>query len=281
MQQFIDVEAKRDSRIKSDLDNFRNRYVDKNSTTVVIYPGFQITTVYKHFYYLLSQSKRVDFTHKWNMRPDYTSFDHYGTTVYWWLILYINSVDCIEDFYNLESIYIPSLKSILSLVSDRVPRDDIDSPSSKNKAPKYYKRYPMDDIESTRNQSIIDLEKLITPPSPECVIKEKTDNFTLTSTDTTLMYVDLTYPVINYSSIVFQIEGYSTIQTYAYDYIVTTDDNNKLRRIIWDGDDCPLGNGMSHLIESGDIIHITYAYAEIGCEPCDTSQFNCISGGQI
>jgi len=269
---YIDVEAARNTKLISEIDNFRNRYIDIDSTLglTVIFPGFEITSVEKNLYLIYSDSTKVDFKSNWNMRPDYVSFEQYGTVIYWWLILNINRIDSIEDFVDLDEVIIPSFRSIQSLVAERISRSDFDKNEFvNNSAAKYYKRYPLDMIEADTIEGAELLVETNTPIVPVCTLEEKVDTFTLDATDLTNAYVDLTYPPINYSSLSLLIGDYTTVQSYGYDYILKYVPNTtNLVRISWSADDCPLGNGMEFLLEDGNTLTITYVYAQEGCEEC-------------
>lgn len=70
----------RNTKITTDLDNFRNRYLDvdvKNNIRVT-FPSFDIRTFDRNYYTILSRSRKVDFiSPRWKMRPDFTSFDFF------------------------------------------------------------------------------------------------------------------------------------------------------------------------------------------------------------
>ena len=55
---YIDIEAAKNARILSDIDNFRTRYIDVDNVDnvnilSVIYPGFKIRTVEDNLYLIL------------------------------------------------------------------------------------------------------------------------------------------------------------------------------------------------------------------------------------
>lgn len=283
LHKYIDIEASRNSNILTDVDNFRRKYFDKDSSLglTVLFPGFELTTVSQHLYLLYSDSRKVPWKPRWEMRPDYASFDQYNTVVYWWLLLYVNRIDSLEDFRDLDEIIVPSFDSIKEMVADRILPTEFETFESTNYDDKtrYYKRYPLDLIEANTlraRESLVETQEISTT---DCIIKEITDTFTLDSDMISNGYVDLTYNPINYSSIIFHIRGYSTVQSYSYDYVLKYISNTTLlRRISWLSDDTPLGLGMTNLLEIGDIINITYAYSEIECDICqEESDF--IDGG--
>lgn len=50
---------------------------------------------------------------KYNRNPELMSTDFYGTPSLWYLLMYINGCESIDDFYNLEYVLVPQ-QSIIS-----------------------------------------------------------------------------------------------------------------------------------------------------------------------
>ena len=86
LSRFINFEASANANLSTDMDNYRNRYMeeDKELSLSVIFPGFSMTPIEKNLYLLYSNSTTVPWKDSWEMRPDYCSFDQYGTVIYWW-----------------------------------------------------------------------------------------------------------------------------------------------------------------------------------------------------
>jgi len=70
------------------------------------------------------QTTAIDFEPKYKMKPDYLSYDEYGTVTLASLLMFVNSIPCIEDF-NLVTVVIPSFQSIVSICSDNFPEKEI------------------------------------------------------------------------------------------------------------------------------------------------------------
>ena len=89
MGETIRQEAQRGSEQIADLDNFRSKYLeyDFEENFAVIFPSGEIYSFEHNKFSLLLDSKKVKFDFKWTMRPDYTSYDFYGTVIYWPVIL--------------------------------------------------------------------------------------------------------------------------------------------------------------------------------------------------
>ncbi|MFW9871764.1 MAG: hypothetical protein ACFFG0_01595 [Candidatus Thorarchaeota archaeon] len=119
----IDNEAKRQLRSPLDIEGFGRRYKTLNG--YYSFPDPNLETVDKNLFYLLRNSQEVKFESKYKYRPDYLSYDYYGTTLLWDLIMYINGVFSLEDF-DLETVIIPSLQSITDILPDRFSIPDAD-----------------------------------------------------------------------------------------------------------------------------------------------------------
>ena len=64
------------------------------------------------------------------MRPDYMSYDEYGTVALAHLLMYVNSVFCIEEF-DLSTVILPSMESIIDICKDKYPNVNINVSSLK------------------------------------------------------------------------------------------------------------------------------------------------------
>lgn len=280
---YIDKEAKSNLDSPSDIDNFRDRYVDIDKTLnlSVISPGFEIPTLDKWLFILLSNSELVDWDNKWTYRPDYVSYKYYNTTIYWYIILYVNQIDSLEDFKDKDKIVIPNIISIKDMISDKVPITYENSyTESEYPSVKYYKRYPLDELEIETINASAELEEDTTTVLEECELYEKDESFTLTSVDIINKYVDLSYPPANYSSIEFKIDGYTSVSSYGYDYILKyIPGTSNLQRISWSKEDCTYGNGLEDILEAADIINIKYLYLQTGCDPCMVVTDDVLDGG--
>lgn len=267
-----------------DIDNFRRRYSEYSQDlgiTVTI-PSFEIYSLEKNYFYLYSNSDKIEFKDDWYMRPDYASYDNYNTVIYWPVLLYINNIDNIEDFKDLEEILIPDINALTKVIYDRVGVDDEYEPkdTSSNNEIRYYKLYPLDEQERERIAAADNLSNSITQTvTTECILKENDETFTLTSTNISNKYIDLELPPTNYSSINFYIGSYVTPQSYGYDYKLVYDSNNVLKRISWSSADCNLGNGLENILEANDVIRITYVYSEINCDTCPPYEDDILDGG--
>ena len=124
MPELIDRESKQAITYPINLDYFTNRY--KTTNQYFIFSSPVLWTIDKNLYYLLRNSEEKTFETKYKMRPDYLSFDEYGTTILGQVLMYVNGVFCIEDF-DLDKVYIPTLKSISDILQDKIPSQTVDN----------------------------------------------------------------------------------------------------------------------------------------------------------
>ena len=261
----IEIEAYRNSKLVTDLDNFRGRYVEKDDVTgnIVVFPSSEIYAYEQNLFRLIAESKKRKFIPRWTMRPDYTSFDIYATVIYWPLILYVNNIYSIEDYTDMSEILTPPVSLINELVRTRVPKKDVQEVDKYIKIPgvKLYERYPFDDIEKSKIQSRENVENMLgsTTTIPTTTLVTTTEVFELTATDITNMYVELTSAPINPSTVSFYIGSFTVAQSYGYDYVLSTGSTSISNRISWIPADCYNGKSrMSNIVKSGTTIKITY-----------------------
>jgi len=115
----IDVESGRLSRQSVDIDNFRKRY--KTSNGLYTFPSPSLSTIDKNIFYLLRNSKEIELDSKYIMKPEYLSWDEYGTPALWQLLMYVNNIFSKEEF-NTPMIIIPSFTSIITAIQDNYPK---------------------------------------------------------------------------------------------------------------------------------------------------------------
>lgn len=268
----IKTEAQRNAKLTTDLDNFRNRYIDKdpNSNIEVIYPAFDITTFERNFFMLLQKSERVKFQSRWIMRPDYVSFDKYGTTVYWPLILYMNRIPNIEEFDNFEYILVPPFASIFDLFKDRELEKELISlrePARENIfVNQFYKNYPLDKNELDRLKAQNELLSLTQQESLAVYNATKSETRVLTAEDISLKYIDLQYVPANESSLTLKLNNLPILQRYNYDYTLKfTSFTTDRKRISWkpsdvleNSDVSAIISSMNNYIKVGDTLNIKY-----------------------
>lgn len=111
----IDIEAKINSRIPTNID-YMSEQLKCNSSYIIHFPALWV--IEKNLFYLLRYSTEEKFQPKHRMKPSYLSFDKYGTTTLGYLLMYVNNVQCLEDF-DLTTVIIPDFSAIVELCKDR------------------------------------------------------------------------------------------------------------------------------------------------------------------
>lgn len=125
--QFISDESKQRNRIPIGLDFFTPRYKTKN--TLYTFSSPSIWVIEKNLFYLLKNSEEIAFDPKYKYKPSYLSFDQYETVILDYLLMYVNNIYCIEDF-NLNTVIIPSLTSIIDICKDKFPAQTVEKMES-------------------------------------------------------------------------------------------------------------------------------------------------------
>jgi hypothetical protein len=108
------------SQLQSPLDIEKFGQMYKTESEYFSFPDPNLEAIDKNLFFLLRNSKEIPFESKYKYRPDYLSFDQYGTTILWELLMYVNGIFSTEDF-DLINVVIPSLDSITSILEDLYP----------------------------------------------------------------------------------------------------------------------------------------------------------------
>jgi hypothetical protein len=114
----IDDEAKQQSRSPFNIGKMGAQY--KTANKLFSFPSPTLKTIDKHIFFLLRNSSIEKFAPKYKYRPDYLSFDKYGTTILWQLLMYVNGVASVEDF-DIKEVVVPSVQSIVEINKDNFP----------------------------------------------------------------------------------------------------------------------------------------------------------------
>lgn len=115
----IDREAKINIIQPIDLDNYSERFKTENGLYVFTEPWLWI--LQKDMFFLLKDAVEEDFEQKYKYRPDYLSFDKYGTVILAPILMYVNDVFNIEEF-DLDTVIIPSYGAIVTITQERYPK---------------------------------------------------------------------------------------------------------------------------------------------------------------
>ena len=119
----IDQEAKRFIRSPFSIERMADRY--KTDNDLFSFPSPTLETIEKYLFFLLrnSEVKVMDSKSRW--KPDYLSFDEYGTVILWQFLMYVNGVFAVEDF-DLKEVVVPSLQSIIEMNQANFPKKEVD-----------------------------------------------------------------------------------------------------------------------------------------------------------
>ena len=166
----IRTEVRMNTKLVSDIDNFRSKYLQYDYDTDIscLAPAFEIYSLEKNRFLLMRDCKYILFKNIWRMRPDYCSFDQYGSVIYWPIILFANNCQSIEDFKDYEKIFIPDFSSIMQVLRNKVPSDEVEILKEPEVSAfvAYLQRSPMDNNEI---QKIIS-ESTLAAMNPDVVV---------------------------------------------------------------------------------------------------------------
>ena len=255
--QKIDDESKYRKKLRIDIDKHRYTYktfeVDNDSDTNVLInfvsPAIFVYEQYR--FYLLKNSVKKELKPHHYLRPDYLSYEEYGTTVLWTMILYINDIPNIESFQNIEKLYIPRIDAIYRIANDIINEDPLSVVPSvaipfKQTAQLFTKKSKPTLVEQPETTPV--------PNEDDFYFIRQT--FEITNSIAARQYVDLSFDAVS-QSISFKIQG-KTEFIYDRDYVLINDSSGKPRRISWDRRQV-LGDGLLDVIEEGMILEVQYS----------------------
>lgn len=125
----IDQESRQRARLAIDINYMSERY--KTSNGLFTFPSPNFWTIEKNLFYLLRNSVQKNFERQYVMKPSYLSFDEYNTIALSNLLMYVNRVQCIENF-DLDVVIIPTFQSILDICKDKFPKTKVENLSEVN-----------------------------------------------------------------------------------------------------------------------------------------------------
>lgn len=115
----IDKEVKQRIRAPYILDNLTERF--KTTSEHYTFSSPTLWTLKKNLYYLLKHSEKKELGGKYKYKPDYLSYDEYGTVALKDIIMYVNNIFSIEDF-DLDFVVIPTKDAIVNILKDKFPK---------------------------------------------------------------------------------------------------------------------------------------------------------------
>jgi len=256
MAQKIDEESKRFSLLLTDVDRYRIKYQTREvdaltDTNIVIRFVSPVIFTYENFrYYFLKNSVIKEVSQKNFLRPDYVSYEEYGTTTLWSLLLFVNDIPTIEEF-TVNNIYVPTIDSIYRVARETI----IDAPTVlkevKNLSPSIYaKIFAKEQKVTIKEQDPFVVQQ---PPTNLYFVRQ---TFDITIPIASQQFIDLAVDAIP-ESIVFKIKDKPAF-AYGRDYILMKDSAGLNRRVSWSINDVT-GSGLVDVIDVGMILEIQYA----------------------
>jgi len=119
----ITRESRQRSNLAIDINFAGDRYRTDNG--IFTFPAPSLDMLDQYLYYLLTNAQEKKFERQYVMRPDYLSYDEYGTVSLAQLLMYVNSVPSIEDF-DLDTVIIPNMTAITEMLKDKFPNRPVD-----------------------------------------------------------------------------------------------------------------------------------------------------------
>lgn len=245
----------------SDIDLYRYKYRDFekqiDGSNVDISFVSPIFSVYEnHRFMLLANSTIEQMTPRWKYRPDYLSYDKYGTTAWWQMLMWLNNIKSIE-YFTEDTVIVPTSDAVAKIEQEAyLSGGYIDINEDEKHKKTLFTLYinPTSNIEKIKNsgaQSTIDDLVNITD-------KEKEFNrevFDLTIPMLRMRYVDLQYEPIEDS--IKMVANCRPNLIYNKHYKLIEDDNKEKKRITWDPDIID-NAGLLFKLKENDTLEIQY-----------------------
>jgi hypothetical protein len=118
----INRESRQRSNLAIDINFAGDRY--KTDNGYFTFPAPTLEMIDQHLYFLIKNSNEKDFERQYVMRPDYLSYDEYGTVSLTQMLMYVNAVPSIELF-DLDTVIIPTMSAITEVLKDKFPKRDV------------------------------------------------------------------------------------------------------------------------------------------------------------
>ena len=251
----IDREAKKLAAMRLNCDNFRRRYSEEGEGVTVKFISPNLYTYEKYRFFLLKNSVKKPLANNYHYRPDYLAYDEYGTTLLWYLLLYINDIPSIEYFDKYE-VYVPKYNAVFKLLTQIIP----DIPKNVQKIGELEAQLTASGLANNIYYKTPEV-----PESPEEEVDEvlpikkrfMRQIFTLTPGQASNGYIDLSYEPTP-ETIEMKVE-HAGNHIYNTDYTLIIASDGKWRRISWKDVDCPDGPGLEGAMRTGTLVEVTYA----------------------
>lgn len=255
MAETIDVEARKAAALVTDIDKQRRRYVTTQGDIRIQFVSPAIFNYERFYFHLLRNSVYQKLEEKYIYRPDYLSYDLYGTVTLWPLLLYINNVPTIEDF-NIPKVFLPDYASILEVskvTQDIVDPIDIDvfneTVVSQSRLQIFSSKVRLPIASSTPN--------VVSAEGDNEVVSYLRQKFTLKEINILNEFVDLGF-IPTPETIEVKIVGQNLVLVYDVHFTIVNNQDDEARRLSWSDADNALGNGLASVLVVGNVLDITY-----------------------
>lgn len=223
--------------VNNDVDYYRYKYRDYENQidgsridVSFVSPVFSIYE--RSRFYLLQMSELVDMKSEWKYRPDYISYEYYGTTSWWQLILWINDIKSLE-YFDIEKVLVPTIEAITHLQNESYEAGtyiDINEDAKHTQTLFTLYKPAINNLNVKKDNSTL---STLLAKTPEVKTQAYCETFTMDIPTLRLRYVDLQNIPIE-KTIRLNVKSCSPSLIYNKHYTLINDPNDKLKRLTWD-----------------------------------------------
>lgn len=258
--------------LDTDIDRTRIGYTvnDVDTDGNVVHVSFvspYLNVLEKYRYFLYANSTMKPLGKKYHYRPDYISFDEYGTTNYWALILFINDIASIDEF-TPDNILVPKLSALnlinndqndmLYKILEKTKFNQIENPGILYMPP-VNNLVKTDDVSQLFNRTVSALKYVdktlldqVNNNASDLFVKE---DFIMDIPTLRLRFVDLQFQAVA-NSIIVQVKNKKSVVYGKHYKLIENEDGEK--RVTWDPKIITTGVGMVFFLKELDHIQISY-----------------------
>ena len=258
----IGYEASTMCSVASDIDLYRYKYKDfekqidgSNVDISFVSPVFSVYE--NHRFMLLANSRIEQMTPRWRYRPDYLSYDKYGTTAWWQLLMWLNDIKSIE-YFTTDTVIVPTKDAVANIEQEAYLSGgyiDINEDTKHRETLFTLYMLPTSNIEKIKNTPVQNTFNELVENTTEVEKEFNREIFDLTIPMLRMRYVDLQYEPIEDS--IKMIANCRPNLIYNKHYKLIEDNNKSRRRITWDPE--IINNaGLLFKLKENDTLEIQY-----------------------
>jgi len=253
----IDTEAKKLLKLIVDVDRNRRKYKKTENDVTVTFVSPKIVSYELNRMYLLRNCRYSSLKKDFYYRPDYLSYQEYGTTLLWPLLLFVNDIVSIDEFIG-PKVLVPTRSAIMKLsrFADQYSTPiDLDLLNYEPNYQQIIKLYTSNVVPPLESQSD---EATVSGVDMPSFLRQK---ISVNDTIAANQFIDLAYlPIVE--TVELRIFGQNLVLVYDEHYTMINDSSGQLKRLSWKGSDNILGPGLDDVIISGMILEVKYAKEE-------------------